>query len=128
MLRRPVCVFLFVIYFYCCPVLDCEKIPVYVLSLLSGDSWVSPFVMIGSLDIAACVFSAHERDFRGGNSLGWNCGFVRVYRCLPFVNLKNEIASYFTSKMSLFGISRELQFGTSKLWQIICKSEETKGR
>lgn len=42
----------------------------------------------------------------GGHSLGWNCGFVRVYRCLPFVNLRNEIASYFTSKMSLFGNSR----------------------
>lgn len=42
----------------------------------------------------------------GGDSLGWNCGFVRVYRCLPFVNLKNEIASYFTSKVSLFRNSR----------------------
>lgn len=42
----------------------------------------------------------------GGNSLGWNCGFVRVCRCSPFVNLKNEIASYFTSKMSLLGTSR----------------------
>lgn len=30
--------------------------------------------------------------------------------------------------MSLFGNSRELQFGASKLWQTIGKSEEKKGR
>ena len=33
------------------------------------------------------------------------------------VNLKNKTASYFTSQMSLFGKSKELQLGTRDLWQ-----------
>ena len=41
---------------------------------------------------------------------------------------KNKISRYSVSKMGLFGKSRELQFGTGKLWWIIGKSEETKGR
>lgn len=35
---------------------------------------------------------------------------------LPSVHLKNKVASYFTSDMSVFGNSRELQSRTSGLW------------
>lgn len=44
------------------------------------------------------------------------------------VNLKNKIATYFTSKMGFFGNSRELQFGTSNLQQATGTSGKTKGR
>lgn len=37
-------------------------------------------------------------------------------------------ANYFTSKMSLFRNVGELQFGTSKLWQTIGESKQTKGK
>lgn len=38
------------------------------------------------------------------------------------------IVSYFTSKMSLFRNSREVQFGTSKLWRTTGNPEGTKER
>lgn len=57
----PVCYLIFTAV-QCCIV---RKIPLYVVSLLSGDGWVTPVVMIGSLDIAACVFNAHGCDFLG---------------------------------------------------------------
>lgn len=50
-------------------------------------------------------------------------------RSMGYVNPKNKMVNYFTSKkMNLFGNSRKLLFGPSKLWQTIDKSEETKGR
>lgn len=56
------------------------------------------------------------------------CSGKSIWSAAGILKHENKAANYLISKMGLFGNSRELQFGTGKLWWIIDKFGEQRGR
>lgn len=56
------------------------------------------------------------------------CSWKSIWSAVGIVKHKNKAANYFIRKMGLFGNSRELQFGTGKLWWITDKFGEQRRR